>query len=54
LIFDIGEAARQSVLDNLGPDLRGGVLIGEGVDPADERVTKFYRMPDGTTETVKE
>lgn len=54
LIFDLGEAARQSVIDNLGPELRGGVLVGEGVDPSDGRFTQFYTMPDGTTETVKE
>ena len=54
LILNIGEEARQSVLDNLGPEFKGGVLIGEGVDPADGRNTKFYTMPDGSTETVKE
>lgn len=54
IIFDFGEAAKQSVLDSLGPEFKGGVLIGEGVDPADGRNTKFYTMPDGTTETVKE
>lgn len=54
LILNIGEEARQSVLDNLGPEFKGGVLVGEGVDPADGRNTKFYTMPDGSTETVKE
>lgn len=54
LILNISEEARQSVLDNLGPEFKGGVLVGEGVDPADGRNTKFYTMPDGSTETVKE
>ena len=54
LILNIGEEARQSVLDNLGPEFKGGVLVGEGVDPADGRNTKFYTMPDGSTATVKE
>jgi hypothetical protein len=54
LIFDFGEAAKQSVLDSLGPEFKGGILVGKGVDPADGRNTKFYTMPDGSTETVKE
>ena len=54
LILNIGEEARQSVLDNLGPEFKGGVLTHEGVDDADGRFTKFYRMPDGTIEIVKE
>jgi len=32
----------------------GGVLAGSGVDPNDGVMTYFYRMPDGSTQQVKE
>lgn len=54
LIFDFGQEARQAVEQRLQSAPEGGVLIAQGVDPADNRMTKFYRMPDGSVIPVKE
>lgn len=54
LIFDFGQEERAAVQKRLQSVPEGGVLIAQGIDPSDNRMTKFYRMPDGSTIPVKE
>jgi len=49
-----GQAAPQEAPQITHTPPEGGVLAGSGVDPNDGVMTYFYRMPDGSTQQVKE
>jgi hypothetical protein len=53
MIQDLGAEARQAA-EQRRVVTSQGTLIGEGVDPQDGRYTRFYKMPDGTTQQIKD
>jgi hypothetical protein len=53
MIQDLGAEARQAA-EQRRAVISQGTFIGEGVDPQDGRYTRFYKMPDGTTQPIKD
>jgi hypothetical protein len=53
MIFDFGAEARAEAQQR-AEIVTQGVLVGQGVDPSDGRNTRFYQMPDGSLQTIKD